>query len=71
MAIFFGKQTELPELSDKTYALIRDHILPSKAELQWQEIPWRASFWQGVIEAHKQEKPLLVWAMNGHPLACT
>lgn len=59
------------ELNDQTYAQWRDHIRPKKEELSWTTIPWRPAFWSGVIEAQKQEKPLLVWAMNGHPLACT
>jgi hypothetical protein len=27
--------------------------------------------WDGVIAAQKQDMPILLWAMNGHPLACT
>jgi hypothetical protein len=59
------------ELNDQTYPKLREQLLPKKEETQWQQIPWRPAFWQGVIEAQKQEKPLLVWAMNGHPLGCT
>jgi hypothetical protein len=60
-----------PELNDRTYAQWRDHIRPSAAELSWQKVPWRATFWDAVLEAQRQEKPILLWAMNGHPLACT
>jgi hypothetical protein len=24
-----------------------------------------------VIEAQQRDKPILLWTMNGHPLACT
>ena len=58
-------------MDDSDYAAIRDHILPTEAELKWQEIPWRASFWTAVTEAQKQDKPILAWMMNGHPFACT
>jgi hypothetical protein len=34
-------------------------------------VHWLPTFWDGVIAAQKQEKPILLWAMNGHPLACT
>jgi hypothetical protein len=58
-------------LNERTYATWRDHIRPRPAELRWQEVPWRATLWDAVVEAQRQEKPILLWAMNGHPLACT
>ncbi|MCI0463446.1 MAG: hypothetical protein L0Z62_41440 [Gemmataceae bacterium] len=63
--------TQLPELNDQTYARWRDHIHPTQAELGWQEVPWRSTFWEAVVEAQQKEMPILLWAMNGHPLACT
>lgn len=59
------------ELSDAAFDKLRDYIVPKPEELKWKEIPWRATFWDGVKEAQAADKPLLVWAMNGHPLACT
>ena len=47
------------------------HVLPDKADLVWTRIPWRATLWDAVIDAHEQKKPILLWAMNGHALACT
>jgi hypothetical protein len=58
-------------LSNATFDAVRDAILPSKAEERWREIPWRTSAWDAVVEATATEKPVLLWAMNGHPLACT
>ena len=26
---------------------------------------------EALIAAQKEDKPILLWAMNGHPLACT
>ena len=46
-------------------------IIPRPEELAWQQIPWRPTFWGAALEAHAQEKPILLWAMNGHPLGCT
>ncbi len=59
------------ELTEETYAKLRDHVLPSADELRWTAIDWRASFWDAVVEGQKSDKPILLWAMNGHPLACT
>ena len=60
-----------PALNDQTYAKWRDHIRPKPAEVNWEEVPWRATLWDAVVEAQRLEKPVLLWAMNGHPLACT
>ena len=48
-----------------------DEIVPKKAEQEWHTIGWLPSLWDGVEEAHRAKKPILLWAMNGHPLACT
>jgi hypothetical protein len=61
----------VPELNDHTYAKWRDHVRPRAEEVNWQEVPWRATLWDAVVEAQRQDKPILLWAMNGHPLACT
>ena len=50
---------------------VLDHVLPDKRDLAWTKVPWRATLWDAVIEAHAQKKPILLWAMNGHALACT
>ena len=60
-----------PELNDQTYARWRDHVRAKPAELKWDTVPWRPTFWEAVVEAQRQDKPILLWAMNGHPLACT
>lgn len=58
-------------LDDKTFAQYRAYILPKKDELQFLAIPWRPTLWMAVLEAQRAEKPILLWAMNGHPLTCT
>ena len=49
----------------------KDFIKPTKEELAWTQIPWRTNFYDGLIDADKFNKPLLLWVMNGHPLGCT
>ncbi len=49
----------------------REHILPSAAETRYEAIPWLMTFGEGVLAAQEQQKPLLFWGMNGHPLGCT
>ena len=59
------------ELTDANYEKVRDTVLPKQEELGFRAIPWRVSFWDAVVEAQAKDRPILLWAMNGHPLACT
>lgn len=59
------------ELTAANYDKWRDHLMPRNWELSYRKIPWRASFWDAVIEAQEVDKPILLWSMNGHPLCNT
>jgi hypothetical protein len=59
------------ELTDATFQTLRDAIRPKPDEVRWAQVPWRPAFWEGAREAAAADKPILLWAMNGHPLACT
>ena len=48
-----------------------EHIRPSADELAWEAIEWHSTFARGVLAADAEERPLVFWAMNGHPLGCT
>lgn len=46
------------------------------AELQpgdepWRTIPWKIALLDAQQTAAKENKPLFIWAMDGHPLGCT
>ena len=66
-----GAEGSTVELNDKTFASWRDRIRPKAAERCYETVPWLPTFWDGVMTAQKEDKPILLWAMNGHPLACT
>ena len=58
-------------LTDKSYDRIKKHIQPSEDEEAWRKAEWRTTFWEGVIDAQKADKPIMLFAMNGHPFGCT
>lgn len=58
-------------LSPDTFSKWRDYLSPAADETRWLEIAWRGSFWEGVQDAQVEGKPVLLWAMNGHPMGCT
>lgn len=60
-----------PVLAASSFEALAAEIRPSAADRSFLAIPWRATFWSAVVEADAADRPILLWAMNGHPLACT
>jgi hypothetical protein len=58
-------------LSAETLPAWREYILPDGDDLAYASIPWHVTFGEGMDAARAAGKPLLMWAMNGHPLGCT
>ena len=58
-------------LSDGSFAIWRDRILTKEPELLWENLPWITTYRDGLEQAAAEDKPLLLWVMNGHPLGCT
>ena len=63
-------QEATEELSWERFEQVRAHVLPSPEEERWLAIGWRSRLWDAVEEARESGKPILLWAMNGHPLGC-
>ncbi|MEM1070475.1 MAG: hypothetical protein AAGI63_16355 [Planctomycetota bacterium] len=52
--------------------LMNMHQTLSKCpEEPWRSIPWKTSVLEAQREAATTGKPILIWAMDGHPLGCT
>ena len=60
-----------PVLDDQSFERWRDYIRPQVKEESYLEIPWRESLYIAINEAKETERPILLWAMDGHPLGCT
>lgn len=58
-------------LNGDTFKAWRKFIVPGADERRDEQIDWAPSLADGLKRAHAQEKPLLLWVMNGHPLGCT
>ena len=71
LAVDSMAQERKPLLNEDSYDKTHNSIVPGERELRWMEIGWRPTFWEAVVEAQREKKPVLLWAMNGHPLACT
>src|SRR5690242_2619026 len=66
-----GASETAPVLDATTFAAHWQHVVPSAEELEWRRIPWLGTLAEGVVAAQAADQPILLWAMNGHPLACT
>lgn len=72
VALLQGPVTSPPPAVDaRTFAAVVRAVVPREDELAWRAIPWRATLRQGVLDATAARKPVLLWAMNGHPLGTT
>jgi hypothetical protein len=61
----------VPTLSDDTIRKWVDYIRPSDADNKWERLEWRTELGAAIQEAQALQRPILLWAMNGHPLGCT
>ncbi len=46
-------------------------VAPAGEGERWAEIPWEAELPAARQRAARENKPLLIWLMDGHPLGCT
>ena len=60
-----------PVLNGDTFNVWRSFIVPSAEERPDEQIAWASNLAEGLERAHAQQRPLLLWMMNGHPLGCT
>lgn len=63
--------TVFSELGAESAAVYAGYIRPTSDESRWREIEWLPNFADGMRTAGREGRPLLFWAMNGHPLGCT
>ena len=56
-------------LAEKEFTQLHAQLHPK--DQTWKSIPWRTSLLDAQRTAVKQQKPILIWAMDGHPLGCT
>jgi hypothetical protein len=55
-----------PENFTKFQAFLR----PRPEEEKWLQIPWLTDLWQARKKAAAEGKPVLLWEMDGSPMAC-
>lgn len=55
-----------PEQFNKLHAIIK----PNPDEEKFMQIPWMIDLWEARKKAASEDRPILLWEMDGHPLGC-
>lgn len=55
-----------PEHFNKLHSI----IMPNPDEEKFMQIPWMIDLWEARKKAASEDRPILLWEMDGHPLGC-
>jgi len=64
-------QEDAPALDEKNLKGWLEFILPNGEEAKWERLGWRPELGAAAAEAKALQRPILLWAMNGHPCGLT
>ena len=56
-----------PQITDANLDKWLNFLRPSAEELGWRKVRWHHSLSEAAEEAERLQRPILLWAMNGHP----
>jgi len=63
-------QNPPPELTAESFDDLFDYCRPKPQSEKWTEVQWETDLWPARQRAAAENKPLFIWAMNGHPVGC-
>jgi hypothetical protein len=58
------------ELTEAKFRELHAELQPAPDE-PWRTIPWKIDLLEAQRAAAEEQKPIFIWAMDGHPLGCT
>jgi len=56
-------------LTEAEFTRLHSELRPPTEEA-WRSIPWKTSLLDAQATAAREQKPIFIWAMDGHPLGC-
>jgi hypothetical protein len=65
-----GSSIAAEELTDARFHELLAEIQPA-ADEPWRTIPWKTDLLDAQRTAAAENRPIFIWAMDGHPLGCT
>lgn len=70
-AVGAAAQDGPPVLDEKSLKSWIEFIRATPDELKWEKLGWRPELGAAAQEARTLQRPILLWAMNGHPCGLT
>lgn len=64
-----AQKPEGQELDQASFLDLHQALEPK--DEQWKSIPWEVDLLKAREMAAQSNKPIFMWAMDGHPLGCT
>ena len=61
--------SDAQELDQAMFVELHKSLQPKNEA--WKTIPWETDLLKAQEKAAKTNKPIFMWAMDGHPLGCT
>ena len=63
-----ASEPAFPEkLTAETFAAIKARVNVTPADLAWQQVRWRDGFFEGLLDAQAEDKPIFYWIYEGDP----
>lgn len=63
-----GQTAKFPaNLSNETFSEVRSYATPTKRDLGFQALDWKPTVLDGINEANRLDKPMLLWLYFGDP----
>jgi hypothetical protein len=54
-------------LTDANYAAVRKHVDLRPGDLAFQQVDWNDTLFDGVRQAQKEDRPIVLWLYFGDP----
>ena len=70
LQISFAQRLIAEEFNEDDFRRLHAELQQSK-NAPWQTIPWKIALLDARKTALAENKPIFIWAMDGHPLGCT
>ena len=58
------------EITEAEFERLHEKLRP-ESDAPWRTIPWKIDLLEAQRTAAVEQKPIFIWAMDGHPLGCT
>jgi len=59
------------EITPSEFSQLKQQLIAESSTGLWRSIDWKISLLEAQHIAVKEQKPIFIWAMDGHPLGCT